>query len=83
MELFHVVFVLFGAFFVVTEGFWRMPCANYPGTYRLDAIMVPGKLSPHAHTLHGGSGFTWNATTDSLIASTATSCGVSEDKSAY
>lgn len=60
-----------------------MPCANYPGTYRLDAIMDPGKLSPHAHTLHGGSGFTWDATTDSLIASTATSCGVAEDKSAY
>lgn len=82
MRFVHISFA-FGLLLLLVDAFWRMPCDNYNGTYRLDPIMSPGQLSAHAHTLHGGSGFTWNATTDSLLQSTATTCGVAQDKSAY
>lgn len=75
--------LLLAALLGVASAFWRMPCANYPGTFRLDPIVSPGELSSHAHTIHGGSGFTWNANHSGLINSSCTSCGVSQDNSAY
>lgn len=80
VEAFLVLWVL-----LVTPGtaIWRMLCADMPQALRLDAIISPGQLSSHAHKIHGGSGFTWNATTNSLLESEGTTCGAAQDKSAY
>jgi hypothetical protein len=83
MQTINQYFLLLAALLGFVSAFWRMPCANYPGAFRLDPIISPGELSSHAHIFHGGSGFSWNADYSDLTNSSCTSCGVSQDNSAY
>lgn len=36
------------------EAFWRMDCHSRSGLARIDPIVTPGKISSHAHAIHGG-----------------------------
>ncbi|EZF78275.1 hypothetical protein H105_00669 [Trichophyton soudanense CBS 452.61] len=63
--------------------FWRMPCQGRLGLARMDPIVNPGELSPHAHAIHGGKNFDFKVTGDQLAESDCTSCAVTQDKSAY
>ncbi|TGO16122.1 hypothetical protein BTUL_0032g00860 [Botrytis tulipae] len=65
------------------DAFWRMPCRARSGLARVDPIINPGTPSPHAHVIHGSSGFGESSGYDDLMAGNCTSCGVSQDKSAY
>ncbi|KAF2448825.1 hypothetical protein P171DRAFT_352724 [Karstenula rhodostoma CBS 690.94] len=65
------------------EAFWRMECHSRSGLARIDPIVTPGKLSTHAHAIHGGGNFGMSATYDDLRASECTSCRATDDKSAY
>lgn len=38
------------------HAFWRMECPGRVGLARLDPIVDPGKISMHAHAIHGSSG---------------------------
>jgi hypothetical protein len=38
------------------HAFWRMECPGRVGLARLDPIIDPGKISMHAHSIHGSSG---------------------------
>lgn len=40
--------------------FWRMPCQGRLGLARMDPIVNPGELSPHAHAIHGGKSTLFN-----------------------
>jgi hypothetical protein len=62
--------------------FWRMPCGNFDGTFRIDPIVNPGEPSDHAHTIHGSTGVSINAKFPDLMGS-CTTCKVEQDKSAY
>ena len=66
-----------------TDAFWRLPCRGRSGVARMDPIVDPGKISSHVHVVHGGGGFAMKADTATLRKSKCTSCGVSQDKSAY
>ena len=37
------------------DAFWRMECHARSGLARIDPIVTPGKISSHAHAIHGGS----------------------------
>ncbi|KAF2859727.1 hypothetical protein K470DRAFT_277476 [Piedraia hortae CBS 480.64] len=65
------------------NAFWRMPCRSQTGHGRLDPIANPGEVSPHVHTFHGGGGLGLTADYKSLSESNCTSCGVTQDRSAY
>jgi hypothetical protein len=78
-----LIFFLYLLFVSRSEGFWRMPCGNFDGIYRIDPIVNPGSPSDHAHSIHGGSNFGFQTTYEDLMASPCTSCAVKEDKSAY
>ncbi|KAL3423325.1 hypothetical protein PVAG01_05072 [Phlyctema vagabunda] len=65
------------------EAFWRMPCRQRTGIARIDPIVNFGEVSKHAHAIHGGNAISSTSTTSDLLASTCTSCEVSQDKSAY
>ncbi|KAJ5223391.1 hypothetical protein N7468_007933 [Penicillium chermesinum] len=67
----------------LTDAFWRLPCRGRNAIGRLDPIIDPGQISSHVHTVHGGGSFSIDATPESLAASSCTSCGVLQDKSAY
>ncbi|KAK5137794.1 hypothetical protein LTR08_007366 [Meristemomyces frigidus] len=64
--------------------FWRMPCRSQTGVGRVDPIMDPGQIAGHVHTIHGGGGFGFDATYETLNATgSCTSCEVTQDHSAY
>ncbi|ESZ98205.1 hypothetical protein SBOR_1433 [Sclerotinia borealis F-4128] len=65
------------------DAFWRLPCRARSGVARIDPLVNPGTVSPHAHSIHGSSGFGESSTYDDLLAGNCTSCEVSQDKSAY
>ncbi|KAK5797448.1 hypothetical protein VI817_003739 [Penicillium citrinum] len=67
----------------VADAFWRLPCRGRSGVARLDPIVDPGKISSHVHAIHGGGNFGMSANFESLLESDCTSCGVTQDKSAY
>ncbi|KAI0459952.1 hypothetical protein F5B21DRAFT_203547 [Xylaria acuta] len=67
----------------VTEAFWRMECRGSTGLARIDPIIDFSKVSGHAHTIHGSSGFGLSANYDDLVNGDCTSCAVKQDKSAY
>lgn len=63
--------------------FWRMPCRSTTGIGRIDPIVAPGQINDHVHMAFGSGNFGMTADYDSLTSSPCTSCGVTEDKSAY
>ncbi|KAF7942838.1 uncharacterized protein EAE97_006292 [Botrytis byssoidea] len=65
------------------DAFWRMPCLSRTGLARVDPLVNPGVSSPHAHVIHGSSGFGESSGYDDLMAGNCTSCQVSQDKSVY
>ncbi|KAF2220746.1 WSC domain-containing protein [Elsinoe ampelina] len=65
------------------DAFWRMPCRSRTGLARLDPLVAPGSLSDHTHAIHGGGNFGKDVKATELKASECTSCGVTQDKSAY
>lgn len=65
------------------NAFWRMECPGRLDVARLDPIVDPGKLSTHAHSIHGSSGFSENVDSAGLQGGDCTSCRVSQDKSSY
>lgn len=52
-------------------------------TARMDPVVFPGVVSPHTHTLVGGSNIGISSTYETLINSACTSCEIQADKSAY
>jgi hypothetical protein len=50
---------------------------------RMDPIVTPGTIAPHAHAALGGSNFAFNTNTASLRQSQCTSIPIPEDKSNY
>jgi len=64
------------------SAFWRMPCGAFPGAFRVDPIVSPGRLSEHPHVIHGSGGFGLRATFADLTSS-CTTCEVEQDKSVY
>ncbi|KAK3201024.1 hypothetical protein GRF29_213g699842 [Pseudopithomyces chartarum] len=65
------------------DAFWRMECHSRSGLARLDPIVTPGKISSHAHAIHGGGNFGMSSSYEDLRASECTSCRATDDKSAY
>ncbi|RFU30740.1 hypothetical protein B7463_g5614, partial [Scytalidium lignicola] len=65
------------------DAFWRMPCRSRSGLARIDPLMNNGTVSPHAHSIFGSSGFGESSAYNDLAAGDCTSCGVTQDKSAY
>ncbi|KAJ4233264.1 hypothetical protein FSOLCH5_010121 [Fusarium solani] len=65
------------------HAFWRMECPGRVGLARLDPIIDPGKISMHAHSIHGSSGFSETSNTEELLNGDCTSCRVTQDKSSY
>ncbi|KAJ4322223.1 hypothetical protein N0V84_004937 [Fusarium piperis] len=65
------------------HAFWRMECPGRVGLARLDPIVDPGKISMHAHSIHGSSGFSDTSSTEELLNGDCTSCRVTQDKSSY
>ncbi|EEH23233.1 hypothetical protein PABG_05444 [Paracoccidioides brasiliensis Pb03] len=63
--------------------FWRLPCQGRLGVARLDPLVNPGQIAPHAHVVHGASNFGMTVTTDDLLNSHCTSCAIKQDKSIY
>ncbi|GKZ51685.1 hypothetical protein AbraIFM66951_006744 [Aspergillus brasiliensis] len=67
----------------VSEAFWRLPCRGRSGVARIDPLMAPGKASDHVHVVHGSGGFSMTSDEKALKKADCTSCGVTQDKSAY
>ncbi|KAM0143762.1 hypothetical protein ACHAP3_001022 [Botrytis cinerea] len=65
------------------DAFWRLPCRARSGLARVDPLVNPGTVSPHAHVVHGSNGFGESSGYEELMAGNCTSCEVSQDKSAY
>ncbi|PNS21185.1 WSC domain-containing protein 2 [Sphaceloma murrayae] len=65
------------------DAFWRMPCRARTGLARLDPLVYPGGISDHSHVIHGGNNFGMDTKATDLKKSECTSCGVTQDKSAY
>ncbi|KAI9731910.1 MAG: hypothetical protein M1834_004361 [Cirrosporium novae-zelandiae] len=82
-SFFTVLTVAILSFAPGSDAFWRLECRGRLGVERMDPIMSPGVLSSHAHAIHGGSNFGLSADATSLLRSNCTSCGVTQDKSAY
>ncbi|KAJ5089095.1 hypothetical protein N7532_007779 [Penicillium argentinense] len=73
----------FAIFPSVANAFWRLPCRGRTGVARLDPIVDPGQISGHVHAIHGGGNFGMSTDFQSLRESSCTSCGVTQDMSAY
>jgi hypothetical protein len=83
----------------IVRAFWRLPCYSRLGVFRIDPIVSEGRLSQHAHTLHGGQStfcvsvgdrcltssldLSFSSSYDGLLHSNCTTCAVLEDMSAY
>ncbi|KAK1060229.1 hypothetical protein LTR74_012048 [Friedmanniomyces endolithicus] len=63
--------------------FWRMPCPGRLVLERIDPLIFPGIVSPHVHTVSGGSGFGFETSYEQQRASACSSCPVKQDLSAY
>jgi len=66
-----------------SDAYWLMGANNNLVTERLDPVVVPGAVSPHVHTVVGGSNFGPIVTTAGLRNSQCTSLPIAEDKSNY
>ncbi|KAI5924067.1 hypothetical protein F4810DRAFT_143444 [Camillea tinctor] len=67
----------------VAHAFWRMECRGVTGLARVDPLVNFNEISPHAHTVHGSSGFGIDADYSQLFGGNCSSCIVKQDKSAY
>ncbi|KAL8858636.1 MAG: hypothetical protein Q9178_004930 [Gyalolechia marmorata] len=65
------------------NAFWRLECDGSIALARIDPLMDFDGLSDHVHILKGGSAFSPKSTSEELLKSKCTSCGVAQDKSAY
>ncbi|KAL8867460.1 MAG: hypothetical protein Q9174_005653 [Haloplaca sp. 1 TL-2023] len=65
-----------------SQAFWRLSCGIIQSS-RIDPIVNPGALSPHAHKIAGASSISQTSNFDSLLQSKCTSCEIQADKSAY
>ncbi|KAL9128606.1 MAG: hypothetical protein Q9217_002740 [Psora testacea] len=65
------------------QAFWRLECEGSTGLARIDPLMSPGSIADHVHSIKGGSAFSPTSKADNLLNSNCTSCGVSQDLSAY
>ncbi|KAK0835774.1 hypothetical protein LTR73_000273 [Friedmanniomyces endolithicus] len=63
--------------------FWRMPCPGRLVLERIDPLIFPGIVSPHVHTVSGGSGFGFETSYEQQRASACSSCPIKQDLSAY
>ncbi|KAJ5272486.1 hypothetical protein N7478_007611 [Penicillium angulare] len=68
---------------IYADAFWRLPCRGRTGLARIDPIVDPGEVSSHVHSVHGGGNFGLSSDMDTLRESDCTSCGVTQDMSAY
>ncbi|KAI0015732.1 WSC-domain-containing protein [Xylariomycetidae sp. FL0641] len=62
--------------------YWRMVCGLSQSS-RIDPVVFPGLVSPHAHKISGASNINATATFDSLQSAECSTCSVQADKSAY
>ncbi|KAL8903608.1 MAG: hypothetical protein Q9207_003810 [Kuettlingeria erythrocarpa] len=65
-----------------SQAYWRLSCSTIQ-TSRIDPIINPNALSPHAHIIAGAANIDQASTYDSLLQSNCTSCEIQDDKSAY
>ncbi|CZT21443.1 related to glyoxal oxidase precursor [Ramularia collo-cygni] len=68
--------------------FWRMPCRSQTGVARIDPLVAPGSIADHSHIVFGGGNFGQTTNYEDLAQCAepdynCTSCGVTEDMSAY
>jgi hypothetical protein len=63
--------------------YWRLPCLEPVVVERADPITHPGAVSPHLHTIMGGSGFGFGMDYAQTQASQCSSCTVEKDFSNY
>lgn len=66
----------------LVSAFWRMPCASFEGSNRIDPIVSPDTLAAHSHVIWGSTGIGFNSDFDDLQTG-CTTCAVEQDKSAY
>ncbi|KAI4213743.1 MAG: hypothetical protein LQ351_003709 [Letrouitia transgressa] len=64
------------------QAYWRLSCGIIQSS-RIDPVINPGSLSPHAHKITGASNVDANSNFDSLQKTKCTSCEVGADKSVY
>lgn len=83
MLLFNLWLALLGAFPLLVQAMWKMPCPGTVVSERLDPVIQPGVVSGHLHRVVGGSGI--NFTMDPSLTHLAgcSSCTVKQDKSNY
>ncbi|KAK4902978.1 hypothetical protein LTR49_026957 [Elasticomyces elasticus] len=65
------------------SAFWRMPCPGRLVLERIDPLIFPGVVSPHVHTVSGGSGFGFETSYKQQRESACSSCPIKQDLSAY
>ncbi|KAK4952659.1 hypothetical protein LTR10_009465 [Elasticomyces elasticus] len=65
------------------SAFWRMPCPGRLVLERIDPLIFPGVVSPHVHTVSGGSGFGFETSYEQQRESACSSCPIKQDLSAY
>ncbi|EON96671.1 putative wsc domain-containing protein [Phaeoacremonium minimum UCRPA7] len=68
---------------VEVSAFWRMECRGRSGLARIDPLVDKSLPAQHLHAIHGSSGFNEAVTYEELVGADCTSCGVTQDKSAY
>lgn len=49
------------------DAFWRLPCRGRSGLGLIDPIVDPGRISTHAHTIHGPNKFGFDADSSSIM----------------
>ncbi|KAK3069193.1 hypothetical protein LTR53_012654, partial [Teratosphaeriaceae sp. CCFEE 6253] len=74
---------LAGVLSAPVSAFWRMPCPGRLVLERIDPLIFPGIVSPHVHTVSGGSGFGFETSYAQQRASACSSCPIKQDLSAY
>ncbi|KAL8744237.1 MAG: hypothetical protein Q9190_003501 [Brigantiaea leucoxantha] len=74
--------ILLGAIAGSTQAYWRLSCGIVQ-TSRIDPIINPGVVSPHAHKIAGASNIDASSTYDTLQKAPCTSCEIGADLSAY
>ncbi|GMF12830.1 unnamed protein product [Phytophthora lilii] len=83
MKLFSCSMTMLAVALPATQGMFRFNCFNNLVVDRVDPIVSPGKASGHVHAISGGNGFSNNADSEAMKASTCTSCPIGADLSAY
>ncbi|KKZ67513.1 hypothetical protein EMCG_06812 [[Emmonsia] crescens] len=82
----YIFYIILVSTVTRSAAFWHLPCQGQLRVVRMNSLVNSGKVSIHAHTIHGGSdiySFDFSVTTSSLLQSECTSCAVKQNLSVY